>query len=132
MTLPLYALSRQDVGDYVLLDQQERPTPLKMRFILQNNGQWVMQGKNGDGHWQSVCQGEGKCRLVTASPAEVMPWKAALPQHWHKHTFSCVYNIAFAFCRLTDKNDVNRHAYWWFALLNNQIHALPVNRIVYE
>ena len=37
--LPAYALDRQDAGDYVLLNQQERPTPSKMRFTLQENGQ---------------------------------------------------------------------------------------------
>lgn len=129
--LPAYALDRQDVGDYVLLNQQERPTPSKMRFTLQENGQWVMDGKQGDGAWQPVCRGTGTCRLVAASANEVAQWKAVLPQHWQAHHFSCIRNVAFAFCRVTDKDNANRRAYWWFALINNQIHALPVKRIVY-
>lgn len=129
LSVPAYALDDQDAGEYVLLNQQEQPTPMQMRYILQANGQWIMDGKQGNGDWQSVCRGDGQCRLQPASASEVAQWKTHLPSQWQAHSFSCIRNIAFAFCRVSHKDHANRRAYWWFSLLNNQIHALPLNRL---
>ncbi|UOP00355.1 hypothetical protein [Kingella potus] len=74
-------LTAADQGDYVLLDQNENPTPMQMQFALSGK-QWVMNGREGDGQWQSVCRGTGGCRLVTSAKGDVEKWKQHLPESW--------------------------------------------------
>lgn len=123
-----YALDAQDQGEYVLLNTQEQPTPMQMRFFLSGE-QWMMDGREGQGEWRPVCRGTGECRLVPSTGREVARLKAVLPAQWQPHQFSCIENKALAFCRVQDAAQPNRRAYWWFALVDNQVRALPLNRL---
>ncbi|HFC6352316.1 TPA: hypothetical protein ACFNMH_001228 [Neisseria elongata] len=67
-------LDSSDQGEYVLLDKDENPTPMQMQFVLKGK-QWIMNGREGGGQWQPVCQGTGECRLVASSAGEVSRWK---------------------------------------------------------
>ena len=67
-------LDSSDQGEYVLLDKDENPTPMQMQFVLKGK-QWIMNGREGGGQWQPVCQGTGECRLVASSTGEVSRWK---------------------------------------------------------
>ena len=77
-------LTAADQGDYVLLDQNENPTPMQMQFALQGS-QWIMNGREAGGQWQPVCRGTGECRLVVSSKADVGKWKNHLPASWQPH-----------------------------------------------
>ncbi len=48
-------LDSSDQGEYVLLDKDENPTPMQMQFVLKGK-QWIMNGREGGGQWQPVCQ----------------------------------------------------------------------------
>ena len=121
-------LTAADQGDYVLLDQNENPTPMQMQFALQRT-QWIMIGREAGGQWQPVCRGTGECRLVVSSKADVDKWKKHLPASWQPHNFGCINNTAFAFCRVDHATEAGRTGYWWFALTDGNIVPLPVNRI---
>ena len=101
-----YALDAQDVGEYVILDTQERPTPMQMRFYLKGE-QWLMDGRRAPEAWAPVCQGTGDCRLVMATAADIDVWKAVLPEQWQPL----------------------RRAYWMFALINGVPQPMMVNRL---
>ena len=121
-------LDSSDQGEYVLLDKDENPTPMQMQFVLKGK-QWIMNGREGGGQWQPVCQGTGECRLVASSAGEVSRWKKKLPDSWQPHNFGCINNKAFAFCRVDHATDPNRKGYWWFGLVDGKVVPLPVNRL---
>ena len=121
-------LTAADQGDYVLLDQNENPTPMQMQFAL-NGKQWIMNGREAGGQWQPVCQGTGEYRLVTSAKGDVEKWKKHLPASWQPHNFGCINNKAFAFCRVDHATDPNRKGYWWFGLVDGKVVPLPVNRL---
>lgn len=126
---PAYALDSQDAGDYVLLNAQQQPTPMKMRFKLQGK-QWVMDGKQGDGEWQSVCAGTGECKLVASGKKQIKEYQAILPAQMRNNPLDCIQNKAFAFCRMTDGSNTGRRLYWWLPLIEaGRGHALGLHRI---
>ena len=57
-------LDASDAGEYVLLDKDQRPTQMQMRYY-QRSTQWMMDGKNGNSPWSPVCQGTANaaCKL---------------------------------------------------------------------
>lgn len=130
IALPSYALDKSDAGEYVLLNLQQQPTPTQMRFY-QRGTQWVMDGKHGDAAWQSICHGDGKCRLQAAKPSDVRAYQAMLPQKMRTNPLSCIQNVAFAFCRMNDGTNDKRRLYWWFPLTPESArgHAFGLNRV---
>ena len=71
-------LDASDAGEYVLLDKDQRPTQMQMRYY-QRGAQWMMDGKNGNSPWSPVCQGTGECRLQTSSAQKIHEWNTLLP-----------------------------------------------------
>ncbi len=65
-SLPVFALDRQDAGEYVLLNVEGKPTAQQMRFTLKGK-QWIMDGREGDGVWHTVCNGTGECRFIVVN-----------------------------------------------------------------
>ena len=81
-------LDASDAGEYVLLDKNQHPTQLQMRYY-QRGTQWVMDGKNGGSQWAPVCRGTGECRLQTSSEQKVREWKALLPAELRTMPMAC-------------------------------------------
>lgn len=128
-TAPLaHALDERDQGEYVVLNTEERPTAMQMRFFL-SGAQWMVDGRQAPQAWRPVCRAEGPCRLIDADENDILAWKAVLPRHWQPLAFSCIKNQSMAFCRVTHSQDPNRRAYWMFALLNQPAQAIPLNRL---
>lgn len=120
-------LDASDAGEYVLLDKNQHPTQLQMRYY-QRGTQWVMDGKNGGSQWAPVCRGTGECRLQTSSEQKVREWKALLPTELRTMPMACVHNQAFAFCRMSKPDNPNMRLYWWFAWQNGRTYTLGLNR----
>ena len=121
-------LDSSDQGEYVLLDKDENPTPMQMQFVLKGK-QWIMNGREGGGQWQPVCQGTGECRLQTSSAQKIHEWKTLLPSELRAMPMACIHNQAFAFCRMSKPDNPNMRLYWWFAWQNGRTYALGLNRL---
>ncbi|ULJ60729.1 hypothetical protein [Wielerella bovis] len=128
MAMPTFALDKNDVGEYVLLNKQGQTTSIQMKFFLRGS-QWMMDGKRGDEAWKPVCHATGDCRLVASSAAKVAEYKTYLPQSLQQNPLSCVENKAFAFCHMSDKANPMLRAYWWLPLVAAKGDAIPVNRL---
>lgn len=122
-------LDKQDEGDYVLLNLQQEPTPLQMRYLLRADGQWIMDSNTDNQGWQPVCRGDGSCRLQASREADVRQWRRLLPEQIRQYPLACINNVAFAFCRMSKPDNPKQRLYWWISLLEGQHHALGLNRI---
>lgn len=127
-TANAYALDKIDAGEYVLLNTRQEATTMQMRFY-QNGTQWVMDAKNGNENWQSICNAKGACRLQASSKQDIKRWQQLLPNEIKNMPMSCINNIAFAFCRVSKPDNPNQRLYWWFAWRNGQTYALGLNRL---
>lgn len=121
-------LDKFDQGDYVLLNMQQEPTPMQMRFVLQGR-QWMMDGKEGNGSWQPVCRADGQCRLQASSTADMKKWRQRLPQEVRNFPLACINNVALAFCRSSKPDNPDMRLYWWIPLVGGQDVALGLNRL---
>ena len=120
-------LDRSDAGSYTILNIHHEPTDIQMRFFLSGQ-QWLMDGRKEYENWQPVCRGDGYCRLSVSDTHQIQSWKNRLSPDWRKHTFHCINNNAFAFCRTRHPYQKHRRAYWFFALKDQEIHPLPLKR----
>lgn len=121
-------LDQHDAGEYVMLNAQQEPTPMQMRFYRRGK-QWMMDGKSDTQDWHPVCRGDGQCRLQASPAAKVREWKQVLPRDFQAMPMACIHNIAFAFCRISKPEDSKQRLYWWIVWQNGQTHALGLNRL---
>ncbi|UOP04713.1 hypothetical protein [Conchiformibius kuhniae] len=117
----------RDEGSYTVLDIHHEPTAVQMRFF-RTGGQWMMDGRKEHENWQPVCRADGRCRLQVSQLHDITRWKARLSPDWRRHTFHCINNLAFAFCRTRHPYRKHQRAYWFFALKNQDIFPLPLKR----
>lgn len=124
------ALDQSDQGSYVLLNSYGEPTVMQMRFFLsgRNGKQWMMDGREEGQDWQPVCRADDHCRLQISNPNDIRRWRHSLPTEWHKQTLHCINNVALAFCRTHHPHQSNYTVYWFFALPDNRVYPMPLQR----
>ena len=120
-----WALDKKDEGTYQVINTNGTPLNVYMRYY-QKDSQWFMDGKLRDGGWQHICNAEDDCKLIDSSTEDMNQWKTLLPIAMQTKKFSCINNIAFAFCHTDGKS----RQYWWIPLTNKSIEiAFSAKRI---
>jgi hypothetical protein len=118
-------LSEQDTGTFVILDHKRAPTNMFYRLSI-NNGKWVAEGKKPDESWADISCDSG-CEYRVSSESEIQSY---FPPDWRSNNqFSCIQNMAQAFCRFTTNQDPTKGGYVMIALVTGRPIPIFIRRV---
>lgn len=119
------ALQSDDVGTYVALDGNNRPTKRFYRMRQCDNG-WVMDSKHSQSTWCDInCHNSIAFRKANKKELERFlsaDWRA-------KNTTTCVRGENYAFCRYHPKAKPKKTAHLMLLLFTNGAIIRPLQRV---
>jgi len=129
--LPLYSIAGELpeglVGTYAVLDKNRVPNGFYYR-LSKVEGKWVMEGKRPTAPgWENISCEVG-CEYRQLSDAEA---RSLFPPDWQTNMeFSCIRNMAQAFCRYNAANDQTKDGYIVVALVTGRPTPIFIRREV--
>ncbi|MBX7133826.1 MAG: hypothetical protein K1X67_14225 [Fimbriimonadaceae bacterium] len=130
-SLPLFAtageLPEAAVGTYAVLDKNRAPNGFYYR-LSKVDGKWVMEGKRPTAaNWENIsCEVGCEYRQLSESEA-----RSLFPADWQANMeFSCIRNMAQAFCRYSAANDQTKEGYIVVALVTGRPTPIFIRREV--
>lgn len=127
ISLPTVAgeLPEKATGTYAVLDKNRVPNGFYYR-LSKADGKWVMEGKKPTAEWENIsCEVGCEYRQLSALEA-----RSLFPKHLQTNMeFSCIKNVAQAFCRYNAADDQTKEGYVVVALVRERPIPIFVRRV---
>ena len=126
ISLPAVAgeLPEKATGTYAVLDKSHAPNGFFYR-LSKVDGKWVMEGKKPTTGWENISCEVG-CEYRQLSDSEA---RSLFPENWQTNMeFSCIKNIAQAFCRYNAADDPAKEGYIVVALVTGRPIPIFIRR----
>ena len=118
-------IADKDTGTYVLLGKDRKPTEVFYR-LSKNIGEWVMDGKEGNGTWKNISCATG-CNYRKTTTDEINTY---FPTDWRANAdIACIQNISQAFCRFNPKGQESKIGYVVIALVTGKPIPMFIKRV---